>query len=218
VNRDYGLGRLPSPPDRRDYLMADAVRELEAAPRPVKHWASRRVLDQGREPECVGFAWAHWGISTPVEDPWTNLMGRAIYRDCKLLDGNSEPGSTVRSGAKAMLKRGRIKTYFFAASVDEALDFVARFGPVVFGSVWTEGMFKPSLFGHIIRPTGAVAGGHAYLIDGVERLYARIHQSWGVEWGDGGECRIRISHLKEIFAAGGEACAATEKALPIGGK
>jgi len=223
MRTEYGLGRLPSPVDRRDYLMADAVRELEKVtlPRPVKRWHSDRVLNQKLTPHCVGFAWAGWGIATPVEDKWTDCMGHSIYRECKVLDREpgAENGSTVRSGARVMARRGRIKTYFFASSVDEALDYVARFGPVVFGSGWTASMFKPSMFSHIIVPRGEYVGGHAYDIEGVDSKYALIKNSWGTDWkySDGGYARISIADLKSIFADGGEACAATERALPIGG-
>ena len=216
---EYGLGRLPSPRDPRDYLMADAVRELEKLPtaRPVKRWASKKVLNQGVAPTCVGHAWAGWGIAEPVEDPWCDLTARDIYRACKALDGNNEPGSTVRSGAKVMTRRDNVKTYFFAASVDEALDYLARFGTVVFGTVWTQGMFKPSLIGKVIRPTGPVKGGHAWLALGVDSRYVTIRNSWGTDWGCRGDARIAIADLKAIFKQGGEACAATERALPIGG-
>jgi hypothetical protein len=218
---EYGLGRLPSPRDPRDYLMADAVRALEkvSLPRPVKRWHSDRVLNQGLTPHCVGFSFAGWGIACPVEDKWTDCMGHSIYRECKVIDGEpgAENGSTLRSGAKVMAHRGRIKTYFFAASVDEALDYLARFGPVVAGTVWTEDMFKPSLVGKIIRPTGPVKGGHAYLLIGVDSRYVTIRNSWGTAWGKDGDARISIAHLKAIFKQDGELCAATEKALPIGG-
>jgi hypothetical protein len=219
VKRKYGLGRLPSPPDARDFLMADAVRHLTPAPRPVKKWHSDRVLNQGTTPHCVGFAWAGWGISDPVEDKWTDCMGHSIYRECKVLDGDpgAENGSTVRSGAKVMVRRKRVGTYFFAQSVDEALDYLARYGTVVFGSVWTEAMFNPSHFTHVIRPTGKVVGGHAWLAIGVDSRFVTIRNSWGTDWGRGGEARITITDLKAIFKQGGEACAATEKPLPIGG-
>jgi hypothetical protein len=190
-----------------------------APPRPVKSWHSDRVLNQLKTLHCVGFSWAGWGISTPVEDPWTNCMGHSIYRECKVLDGEpgAENGSTVRSGAKVMKKRGRIATYFFARSVDEALDYVARFGPVVFGTVFTEGMCKPSFFGKIIRPTGKVVGGHAWLAIGVDGKYVTIRNSWGTGWGKGGEARISIADLEDVYMQGGEACAAVERPLPIGG-
>jgi len=218
VKTDYGLGRRPSPPDARDYRMADAMAVMTPPPRPVKTWHSDRVLNQLATPHCVGFSWAGWGISAPIEDPWTDVMGHSIYAACKVLDGEpgAQNGSTVRTGAKVLIARKRIGTYFFAQSVDEALDYVGRFGPVVFGTIWYAGMFKPSLLGKVIRPTGKVVGGHAWLALGVDAKYVTIRNSWGTAWGKGGDARISIADLKSVFKAGGEAAAATEKPLPIG--
>ena len=217
--KKHGLGRLPSPPDARDYRMLDAMHALEKlyVPRPVKLWYSSKVLDQGETPHCVGFAWAGWGISKPVEDPWNNCTGHDIYSRCKVLDGEpkAENGSTVRSGAQVMLDKNRLGTYFFASSVNEALNYLARFGPVVFGTIWTQGMMRPSLVGKIIRPTGSIIGGHAWLAIGVDAYYVTLRNSWSTEWGKAGDARIAIADLKKLFLIQGEACAATEKPLPI---
>lgn len=218
----HGLGRLPSPPDKRDFKMADAVRELDkvVAPRPVKTWHSDKVLDQGQTPHCVGFAFAGWGIAMPVEDPWGNPMGHDIYASCKVLDKEpgAQNGSTVRTGAKVMALRKKISTYYFAKSIDEAANYVARYGPVVLGTAWYQGMYTTGLFNNIIRPTGKLLGGHAYLWIGVDKNYATIRNSWGTSWGKGGDARIALGDLKRLFANGGEACAATERMLSIGGR
>lgn len=215
----HGLGRLEEAPDPRNYRMSAAVAILRKEERKPRVWHSDRTLDQLKEPACVGFSWAGWGIATPVEDDWTNAMGTDIYKAVKKIDGMpDQDGSTVRFGAKVMQQRGRLGTYFWADDVDEALDFVAApyGGPVVFGTGWTASMFKPSLVQAIIAPRGRIVGGHAYLVIGVEPRYAIIRNSWGSRWGDGGNARIRIGDLKYLFDAGGEACAATEKPLPIG--
>jgi hypothetical protein len=218
----HGLGRVPSPPDKRDFKMSAAIKELEKLlpPRPVKTWHSDKVLDQGETPHCCGFAWAGWGIATPVEDPWWDAMGHDIYAACKVLDGEpgKQNGSTIRSGVKVMVKRKKVSTYFFAHSIDEAANYVACFGPVVLGTVWYEGMFKTGLFNNIITPTGKIVGGHAYLWIGVDATYALIRNSWGTDWGKGGNARISLTNLKKLFEMDGEACAATERVLDIGGK
>jgi hypothetical protein len=213
----HGLGRRPSSPDKRDFKMSDAVNVLEklTPPRPVKTWHSDRVLNQGETPHCVGFSWAGWGIAMPVEDPWNNPMGHNIYAACKILDGEpgEQNGSSVRTGAKVMMQRGKIGTYFFASSVDEAANYVARYGPVVLGTDWYTGMSYPSTFGGVIKPTGKIEGGHAYLWLGVDSNYAIIRNSWGVGWGKSGDAKILLTDLKRVFAHDGEACAATEKVL-----
>jgi len=217
----HGFGRLPSPPDPRDYLMSAAVRELEKLPRPARRWHSDGpVLDQGETSACVGFAWAGWGISAPVEDDWGNADGAFIYGACKAIDGDPREGTTVRAGAAVMRHAGRLGTYFWAASVDEALDYLAApYGaPIVFGTVWTESMMTPGPLTRIIRPTGRIVGGHAWLAIGVDRSYVRLRNSWGRAWGKNGEARIRIVDLKALWRSGGEACAGSELPLAIGGR
>jgi hypothetical protein len=215
----HGFGRTPSPKDERDFKMAAAVHVLEALPRPEKTWHSDLVLNQGSTPHCVGFSWAGWGISTPVEDKWSNAEGHSIYAACKVLDGEpgEENGSSVRIGAKVMKQRSRIGTYFFASDVEEAADYVARFGPVVLGTDWYEGMSDPIHASGVMRPTGEVVGGHAYLWIGVTAAYAIIRNSWGVDWGVAGESRIKLTDLQKVFSNQGEAAAATETPLNISG-
>ena len=169
---------------------------------------------------CVGFSWAGWGIAMPEEDPWSDAMGHDIYKACKVIDREpgAENGSTVRSGAKVMQKRGKIATYFFASSIDEAADYVARFGPVVLGTNWYAGMNTPSLFSGSIRPIGKIVGGHAYLWLGVTKTEAIFRNSWGTGWGKNGDARMLLTDLKAVFRDRGEACAATERMLSIGGQ
>lgn len=160
----------------------------------------------------MGFGWAGWAISYPVRTKYTSKDGHAIYREAKVIDGEAlaENGSTVRSGAKAMLKRGRIQGYYFATTFYEAKEFVGNHGPVVIGIDWYEGMNAPDKSA-IIRPTGRKMGGHCILWVGIEGQWAILRNSWGVEWGEYGECRILLTDLALLMAANGEACAAVEK-------
>lgn len=209
----HGFGRLPSEPDKRDYKMADIVPQLERLSLPERMWHSSRVLNQGREPHCVGFSWAGWGIASPVEDPWDDAMGHDIYKACKLIDGMPDvDGSSVRAGAKVMRKRGHFKTFFFASSIIEAADYVSRFGPVVLGTDWYRSMSRPSVLGRM-KVSGPVVGGHAYLWVGVSRGDAIILNSWGPRFGKNGTARISLRDLMDIFVNHGEACAATEVEL-----
>ena len=215
---DHGLGRLPSPPDDRDYSLAALVSALEEGTAATKVWASDRVLDQGGEPSCVGFAWAGWGICLPTASEYTDADGRAIYRECKAIDGDDAGGSTLRSGAKAMRARGRIDRYYFAHSVSEAADFVLRFGSIILGIDWYEGFNAPDENG-IIRRTGLVVGGHCILWTGVVimggKMYAVLRNSWSAKWGLGGDCYLLLDELEDVFASQGEAAAATEVLTPI---
>lgn len=211
----HGFGWELSPPDKRDHKMASAMLQLEQLGRPNRLWHSDRVLNQQRTNHCVGFAFTAFGISTPVEDPWDDSMGHDIYRACKVLDGDpeGENGTSMRSGARVLLTRKRIASYYFAASIDEAADYVSRYGPVLLGIPWLANMSKPVTSRAIIRATGRRLGGHGILWYGVEDSWGILRQSWGSGWGDHGDCRISLNDLKKLYRMGGEVVAASE--LPL---
>lgn len=171
-------------------------------------------LNQGETPHCVGFGWADFGNSDPINDSYTNADGDAIYYECKVIDGepNAEDGSDVRSGAKAMLARKRIAAYAFAKTLDVAETWVKTKGPIVVGTDWTEDMFTPTQ-GNFVVPTGAVAGGHCYLWSGVEDDVYIFTNSWGADWAMGGQFKMQKADFASLYASNGEACAAVE--LPI---
>jgi hypothetical protein len=207
----YGLGRVPSEPDDRDYDMGLL---LAAEPlRSYQLWHSDRVLNQGKTPHCVGFGWAGWGICTPVESQYDNTTAHKVYRAAKVVDGDpaGENGSSVKSGAKAMKGYGRIKSYYFG-TFSQAKEFVSNHGSVVIGIPWTEGMFQPDSY-FVIHPTGGVSGGHCLLWVGLDGDCAILLNSWGTGWGDGGYCKILLSDLEALIRNNGEACAAVENPI-----
>ena len=57
-------------------------------------------------------------------------------------------------------------------------------GPVVVGTYWYSSMFYPDRNG-LIKINGGIAGGHAYVINGVDKTKKlfRIKNSWGQSWG-----------------------------------
>ena len=98
--------------------------------------------------------------------------------------------------------------------MDALTQFLLTQGPVMVGTDWYEGMFTPD-FVHVVKPTGAVAGGHWYLVRGIDtktRL-ARIRNSWGSGWGYHGDAYIALSDLATLLEGDGEACAAIEMPL-----
>jgi hypothetical protein len=189
-----------------------------APPAPVADvvWTDAdQVLDQGQTGHCVGFGWAGWGDTLPVDDRYTNPDGDAIYEEAKVIDGepNQENGSTVRSGAKAIQNRGRLKTYAFAASIDEVRAWLDGHGPVVFGTDWDQPMFTPDANG-FVHPDGNVAGGHCYVCVGdlVSEGALLFQNSWGASWGAAGRFRMTYADAAALLARQGEACAAVELA------
>lgn len=215
---DYGLGRIPSPPDPRD--RAHPMRAF-FSPRavtlpPYKHWPTGPILNQGDTPHCVGFAWAQWEMTSPVRIPLAtsrdgNALGHGIYASCKEIDGYAGDGTWVRAGASVMKTAGRLASYVWATGPNDLRDWVLLKGPVVVGTDWHESMFDPDARGWM-RPAGAVVGGHAYLVTGYNanaRAY-RVTNSWGTGWGDNGKAWILAADLWRLVSQSGEAVAAPE--------
>ncbi len=180
-----------------------------------KIWELRQQLDQASTPHCVGFGWAGWHNSKPVDAPlWSNTDGHELYYEIKLIDGEprEENGSSVRSGAKAMRNRGRIDTYVWASTTAEITAWIQQRGPVVAGTDWTGSMFRPDRDG-FIRPEGSVEGGHCYLLLGYDasRGAYLIENSWG-SWGQDGRAWIRVDDFGQLLNGNGEACAGVELA------
>lgn len=187
---------------------------------PVEWNNPRPVLDQGNYGTCVGNGWAQWGNTDPINDSYTEDMAKSIYYDATCFDGDCDStyqnGSTVRSGAKAMQmpKRARLSTYAFASTVDDAITWIMQQGPVVFGTDFTWDMESPDSTG-LVHPTGGVAGGHCYIGVGFDPTTNKIKflNSWGPDWGVGGNFYMYKNEFEQLFADAGEACTAVELAL-----
>jgi hypothetical protein len=104
--------------------------------------------------------------------------------------------------------RGLIGEYRWVfGNLAELIKTLGYFGPVIFGTWWYEGMFYPDSDG-IIRPTGYQAGGHAYLVTGVDlkKKLLRIHNSWGTGWGQGGDAFLGFDDAVRLLREDGECC------------
>jgi hypothetical protein len=163
---------------------------------------------------CAGFV-ATAQAQAPSNPAITNADGIRIYQEAKVYDGQpgQENGSTIRSGGKALLHDEKVIAAYAFATYDQAKTWVQTKGPVVLGIDWYSGMFTPQA--GVIYPTGTLAGGHCILWRGVdmgERCLLR--NSWGAEWGRGGDCYIEGSDLATLLNRGGEALVAV-KSLPV---
>lgn len=185
-------------------------------PSPTQNpWRSDYQLDQGETGHCVGFGWAQWGDTSPVNDSFVDDDGHRIYYDCKVIDGETgqENGSQVRSGAKAMKNYGRIDAYVFAETMDDIEEWVKTKGPIVVGTDWTYDMFNPDEKGYV-KPTGGFAGGHCYLLVGWDdKDILTFQNSWGKGFGLNGYFKMRAADFSTLLAAAGDACAGVE--LPL---
>lgn len=218
---DPRLGRVYDPDERdRAYPMASVV--PAATERTWRyHWADGWWGDQGQTPRCVAYAWLHKiadGPRTTRRTPHvtsTPAMGpRELYCAAQVLDpwrGDcTDPryeGTSVRAGAKALVDAGVLTGYRWAWDADTVVRALLEVGPVVVGTVWPVGMMRPDERG-FVHATGPSAGGHAYVLNGVnvDRGVVRVKNSWGRGWGRRGHAWLEIDDLATLLADRGEAC------------
>ena len=174
-------------------------------------WGNQRNL-----PHCVGYSWAHWVEDGPVGHDGTPpiISPVTIYNQAQKIDewpGENYAGTSVRAGAKYLQSQNVIKSYYWAYDLNTLIKSVFELGPVVVGTYWYSRMFYPDSNG-LITATGGIVGGHAYLINGVdkEKKLFRIKNSWGQTWGKQGHAFISFNDMSRLISMNGEVCLAIE--------
>lgn len=211
---DHGMGRLVAP-DNRDTMYPMRALLPRRIPRVSRFYSTGPVLDQGNKPQCVAYAWKQWLDSAPIKDPVKLPPDpQAIYAAAQAVDewpGTDYDGTSVRAGAKTMEALERIGAYHWATSVEDVRDYIISTTTVVFGTDWFEGMFRPTYSGYV-KPSGAVAGGHAYLCIGYSQSRGafRFLNSWGEKWGRMGRFWMSAEDVQTLLDRDGEACAGVE--------
>jgi len=205
---------------------------IEERPFRSYSWRCNAWNDQGTEGACVGFAWSHELAARPAEYPADEKLAVQIYNRAKQLDpweGEDYDGTSVLAGAKAVQElvndkgKSLVQEYRWAFGVEDVLRVLGYRGPLVLGVNWHEGMWEPDANG-FIEPTGNIVGGHAILARAVkivwrnghgpanlnnldtEKSYVTLRNSWGRDWGIGGDCRISVLDLHYLLRNDGEAC------------
>lgn len=177
------------------------------------------VIDQGGLGMCTGAALAqclnttHFVTSRPNRfyldrDDATDLYSLATQLDdfpgeWPILD----TGSSGLAVAKAGIRLGYLTAYHHAFGFGHFLDTIAG-QPVIAGTDWFDGMFTPDEHGYI-HPTGALAGGHEYVVLGADhhRRRVTILNSWSQFWGRRGRAYLTFDDFAALLAAYGDVTA-----------
>lgn len=217
VNRKFlGLGMLKAPDDRDNKYLIKSILPKKATTRKFRYWNQNSFWgNQLNTAQCVGFSFCHFITDGPITQEFIySIWPQKIYMEAQKLDPWSavpHDGTTVRAGAQYLQKLGYIGAYRWAWDLETMVAAVLEFGPVVVGTMWYDGMFYPDADG-FIQPTGPEAGGHAYLVNGVnvEQKKIRIKNSWGREWGVNGNAWITFDDFQKLIDNYAEICLATE--------
>lgn len=211
----FGLGRRFAI-DVRD--LDHRVRQVSAPlPKAYRYWnANGWWGDQGSTPQCVAYAWTHWLEDGPITQPGTTpvVVPGQLYAAAQKVDeweGEAYDGTSVRAGAKVLQSLGLIAEYQWAYTLDEVARTVLEEGPMVVGTNWYDSMFEPDEAG-FLEADGRLAGGHAWVIDGVNTraAYFRMKNSWGRGWGTRGFALVSFETFDRLLHEDGEACIAKE--------
>ena len=213
----FPLGRVYVPDERdKNYLIENKLK-LQRTILTSKYWDSDGWWgNQGNTPQCVGYAWSHWIEDGPVGHDGVApiIQPTLIYREAQKLDewpGENYNGTSVRGAAKYLRATNAISSYLWTYDINVLIDTVLTKGPVVVGTNWYTSMFFPNRNG-LIRATGRLAGGHAYVINGVDKNQKlfRIKNSWGRNWGKSGHAFISFADMERLIRLNGEVCLAIE--------
>lgn len=199
------LDRVPS----RDPRNRSFLRSVTGEPLVRKTWRLDYRLDQGQEGACVGFGWTHRLDAEPRRRRFHEPMAQDLYHRARQLDdwaGEDYEGTSVLAGAKAAQEKGLVISYRWAYELSPVLEALSHEGPVVMGTNWRTGMFDP-VDGYL-QVTGSVAGGHCWLLRGIDpsKERVRMSNSWGRSWGLGGDAWITFADLEKLLTDDGEAC------------
>jgi hypothetical protein len=179
------LGRLPSPPDPRDYgimsLLGDVADAIVLPESLTVGYAPYLGRFNQQENSCVG----HTGALTKIIQERKNLHRYYpieplwLWDEAKKIDGIGSPGADRGTFIRSMLDvlkdkgatlsrtdqtaeaRFKIAAYYRCTSVYQVKLAMYQFGAICFGSEWYDSWFTPRPDGVLPEPDNA-AGGHAF--------------------------------------------------------
>ena len=214
----YGLGALPDAPDERDYPVsalyaAEGLTASVVLPASYAAPGMPLVLDQHATPMCVA-------CSSSALKAWQDRRDQGRFFDFDepaffAAIGGTDQGARVRDAMERMLSAGypvtssgdaahhRITAYY-AVPRDLATIKAAIYdlGPIVLSTPWYQSWFHP-VAGVLPKPDTQV-GGHAIVAYGWDQRGLRLRNSWGADWGVGGDCwmpEYLVPHLNGAWKA-----------------
>lgn len=178
-----------------------------------------RAFNQGELGSCTGNGAVGLLCTEPYRQPGTRYseaLARRVYsratRDDTIVGAwpPRDTGSTVLGAMKALKALGFTKGYRWCFGLDDVLKALSTLGPVEVGLNWYEGFDQPNAHG-LVKVRGAVRGGHAFELLGVdaERKLVWAVNSWGPEWGLRGRFAFSWKDLDRLLHEEGEASTVT---------
>lgn len=173
----------------------------------------------------------HYWAQADGRIPFTEEGAVGLYHEITEndpFDGTYPPDDTGSDGlstAKAATALGLIPGYEHTFTPQAAIARLSA-GPLLVGTVWTEGMFNPTSNG-LISPTGPIAGGHEWIADEYVPKGARAYAggvavkdlvggttSWGRSFGIGGRFYLTAVDFATLLANDGDVIVLTPPTAP----
>jgi hypothetical protein len=185
----------------------------------TRTWARTiHPFDQGQTGSCTG----NGAVGVICTEPYhakgkhyTETLARKVYSTASRIDSiqgdwpPTDTGSTVLAAMKALKQLGWTTGYQWCFGLDDVLKTLSTIGPVEVGVNWYEGFDTPSASG-LVKITGAVRGGHAFEILGVDAAKKTViaENSWGSSYGVKGRFSFSWKDLDRLLKEQGEAATA----------
>jgi hypothetical protein len=225
------MGLIPEHPSRRGgrlgrHLHFDERSRNFPVPLPkgatiqTRVWSrTLQAFSQGELGSCTGNGAVGVICTEPYRQKgvrYSEALARKVYSQATKDDAivgawpPQDTGSTVLGAMKALMDLQLAKGYQWCFGLDDVLKTLANLGPVEVGVNWYEGFDKPDAKG-LVKLTGAVRGGHAFEVLGVdaEKQLVWAINSWGGEWGLEGRFAFSWKDLDRLLHEQGEASTVT---------
>lgn len=211
----YGLGALPDPPDERDYPVsalyaAEGIEVSVVLPASYAAPGMPPVLDQHATPMCVAYsssAMKAWQDRRDQERLFDFDEPR-FFREI----GGTANGAYVRDAMARMRAVGypvvgsgdaghhRIAAYYAVPRDVAAIKAAIHdLGPIVISTPWYQSWFRTAA--GVLPMPDTVVGGHAIVAYGWDQRGLRLRNSWGADWGIGGDCWMPDDLVPKINGA-----------------